>query len=72
MSESDDVVRERLARYTRILHHTGVFLDSQHFNLGKKTIPLYNAVEDAWDTLTPEDFAYNTTVINPDGTEATR
>lgn len=68
--ESESVVRERLARYTLILHHTGVFLDSQYFNLGKKTIPLHNAMEDAWGTLTKEDYAYNATIINPDGTEA--
>lgn len=67
--ESEEVIRERLAKYTRVLHHTGVFLDSQYFNLGKKTIPLYNAMEDQWRTLTPEDFAYNATVINPDGSE---
>jgi len=68
MNEPIEVIQERLARYTRILHHTGVFLDSQYMNLGKKTLPLYNRMNDEWGTLTPADFAYNATVINPDGT----
>ena len=67
--ESEEVIRDRLAKYTRILHHTGMFLSAQYFNLGKKTIPLYNVMDDEWKKLTPEDFAYNATVINPDGSE---
>jgi hypothetical protein len=61
------VVRDRLARYTRILHHMGVFLDSQYLNLGKKTIPLYERMNQEFKTMTRQDREYNDTILGKNG-----
>lgn len=68
--ESIEVIRARLERYTRMLYHAGNFLDTQYFNLGTKTIPLYEKMNKAWATMTPEDRAYNDTVLGPNGEKA--
>jgi hypothetical protein len=64
------VLTDRLVRYTRMLHHIGIFLDSQYFNLGKKTIPLYNRMQDEWAKMTKADREWNDAVLGPNGEKA--
>lgn len=50
--------QETAARLAEIVKATAAWLDEQYIQLGKKTIPLYNAVEDAFKALTKEDREY--------------
>lgn len=53
-----EVSQKTAARLARIVRATAAWLDEQHIQLGKKTIPLFNEVEDAFEALTDEDRAY--------------
>jgi len=50
--------QETAKRLAQIVKTTAAWLDEQYIQLGKKTIPLYNAMEDAFKALTDEDREY--------------
>jgi hypothetical protein len=53
-----DASQETAQRIARIVSATAAWLDEQYIQLGKKTIPLFNEVDDAFKALTDEDRAF--------------
>lgn len=68
MSDSVRASQETARRLARIVKATAAWLDEQYIQLGKKTIPLFNEVDDAFRALTDEDRDF----MNPPASAAER